>query len=65
MREEVKVEYDDDEANSAPPAFWQASVNVSKAGDLAELTTNHEAVNGLDQVHWRNAINAELDSILL
>ncbi|KAG2794598.1 hypothetical protein PC113_g25372 [Phytophthora cactorum] len=38
---------------------------VEATVDLSEPTTFQEAVNGPDQVHWRKAIRAELESMRL
>ena len=55
---------DDDDAT--PQAFWQASANIVEgSADLSEPTTFKDAVGGQDQVHWRKAICAELDSMKL
>ena len=62
--EEVKEDHDED-GTSTPPAFWRASVNAVEASDLSEPATFRDAVNGPDQVHWRKAINAELESMRL
>ena len=46
--------------------FWHASANnVEAAADLSEQSTYEEAVSGLDQVHWRKDIGAELASMKL
>jgi len=51
---------------STPRAFWHASANaVEAAVDLSEPSTFQEAVSGPDQVHWRKAIRAELESMRL
>ncbi|KAG3018278.1 hypothetical protein PC121_g25011 [Phytophthora cactorum] len=55
----------DEDDDSTPPVFWRASANAVEAGDLSEPTTFQEAVNGPDQVHWRKAIRAELESMRL
>ena len=48
------------------PAFWHASANALEAlTDLSEPSTYEEAVSGPDQVHWRKAIHAELESMRL
>ena len=62
--EEKKSEEQHDIPTS--PSFWHASANaVEAAMDLSEPSTFQEAVNGPDQVHWRKAIGAELDSMKL
>ncbi|CAI5732013.1 unnamed protein product [Peronospora farinosa] len=63
--EEVKEVHKDEEGSSTPPAFWRASVNAVEVTDLSEPATFQDAVNGPDQVHWRKAINAELESLRL
>uniref|UniRef100_A0AAV1TSR5 Integrase catalytic domain-containing protein n=1 Tax=Peronospora matthiolae TaxID=2874970 RepID=A0AAV1TSR5_9STRA len=51
---------------STPPSFWRASANAIKiAADLSEPSTLEAAVSGPDQVHWRKAIHAELESMRL
>ena len=51
---------------STPPVFWRASANaVETAVDLSEPSTFEAAVSGPDQVHWREAIQAELKSMRL
>ena len=52
-----------DEDDDSPQVFWQANVNAVKGADLSEPTTFQDAVGGPDQVHWRKAICAELDSM--
>uniref|UniRef100_A0AAV1TQS9 Reverse transcriptase Ty1/copia-type domain-containing protein n=1 Tax=Peronospora matthiolae TaxID=2874970 RepID=A0AAV1TQS9_9STRA len=55
-----------DSDDSTPPVFWRASANaVEAAVDLSEPSTFEAAVSGPDQVHWRKAIHAELDSMKL
>ena len=49
----------------SPVEWWRASANMVEVTDLSEPTTFQEAVNGPDQVHWRNAIRAELKSTRL
>uniref|UniRef100_A0AAV1U369 Integrase catalytic domain-containing protein n=1 Tax=Peronospora matthiolae TaxID=2874970 RepID=A0AAV1U369_9STRA len=50
----------------ASSTFWHASANaVEAAVDFSEPSTFEEAVSGPDQVHWRKAIYAELDSMKL
>ncbi|KAG2758459.1 hypothetical protein Pcac1_g29402 [Phytophthora cactorum] len=52
--------------HQTPPVFWRASANAVEATvDLSEPSTFQEAVNGPDQVHWRKAIRAELESMRL
>ena len=47
-------------------AFWHASANALEAStDLSEPLTYEAAVSGPDQVHWRKAIHAELESMRL
>ncbi|KAG4037201.1 hypothetical protein PC123_g27232 [Phytophthora cactorum] len=56
----------DQDEESTPPVFWCASANpVEATVDLSEPSTFQEAVNGPDQVHWRKAIRAELESMRL
>ncbi|KAG3122720.1 Retrovirus-related Pol polyprotein from transposon TNT 1-94 [Phytophthora cactorum] len=56
----------DEDDDSTPPVFWRASANAVEATvDLSEPSTFQEAVNGPDQVHWRKAIRAELESMRL
>uniref|UniRef100_A0AAV1UAU9 Integrase catalytic domain-containing protein n=1 Tax=Peronospora matthiolae TaxID=2874970 RepID=A0AAV1UAU9_9STRA len=51
---------------STPPVFWRASANaIETAVDLSEPSTFEAAVGGPDQVHWREAIRAELESMRL
>uniref|UniRef100_A0AAV1UE66 Reverse transcriptase Ty1/copia-type domain-containing protein n=1 Tax=Peronospora matthiolae TaxID=2874970 RepID=A0AAV1UE66_9STRA len=51
---------------STPPVFWRVSANVIEtAVDLSEPSTFEAAVSGPDQVHWREAIQAELESMRL
>uniref|UniRef100_A0AAV1UVW7 Reverse transcriptase Ty1/copia-type domain-containing protein n=1 Tax=Peronospora matthiolae TaxID=2874970 RepID=A0AAV1UVW7_9STRA len=53
-----------DSGDSTPPVFWRASANaVEAAVDLSEPSTFEAAVSGPDQVHWRKAIHAELESM--
>uniref|UniRef100_A0AAV1VET7 Reverse transcriptase Ty1/copia-type domain-containing protein n=1 Tax=Peronospora matthiolae TaxID=2874970 RepID=A0AAV1VET7_9STRA len=55
-----------DSSDSTPPVFWRASANaVEAAVDLSEPSTFEAAVSGPDQVHWRKAIHAELESMRL
>ena len=56
---------EEDGDDSTPPVFWRASANAVESVDLSEPTTFEDAVNGSDQVHWRKAIRAELDSMQL
>uniref|UniRef100_A0AAV1VIW3 Reverse transcriptase Ty1/copia-type domain-containing protein n=1 Tax=Peronospora matthiolae TaxID=2874970 RepID=A0AAV1VIW3_9STRA len=51
---------------STPPVFWRASANaIEIAVDLSEPSTFEAAVSGPDQVHWREAIRAELKPMRL
>uniref|UniRef100_A0AAV1VG84 Reverse transcriptase Ty1/copia-type domain-containing protein n=1 Tax=Peronospora matthiolae TaxID=2874970 RepID=A0AAV1VG84_9STRA len=51
---------------STPPVFWRASANaIETAVDSTEPSTFEAAVSGPDQVHWREAIRAELESMRL
>uniref|UniRef100_A0AAV1ULM2 Reverse transcriptase Ty1/copia-type domain-containing protein n=1 Tax=Peronospora matthiolae TaxID=2874970 RepID=A0AAV1ULM2_9STRA len=51
---------------STPPVFWRASANaIETAVDLSEPSNFEAAVSGPDQVHWREAIRAELESMRL
>ncbi|KAF1322206.1 Integrase catalytic core protein, partial [Globisporangium splendens] len=50
---------------TSPVEWWRASANMVEAMDLSEPTTFQEAVSGPEQVHWRNAIRAELKSMRL
>uniref|UniRef100_A0AAV1VKG7 Reverse transcriptase Ty1/copia-type domain-containing protein n=1 Tax=Peronospora matthiolae TaxID=2874970 RepID=A0AAV1VKG7_9STRA len=62
--EERKSEEQHDTPTSS--AFWHASANaVEAAVDFSEPSTFEEAVSGPDQVHWRKAIDVELDSMKL
>uniref|UniRef100_A0AAV1U9T2 Reverse transcriptase Ty1/copia-type domain-containing protein n=1 Tax=Peronospora matthiolae TaxID=2874970 RepID=A0AAV1U9T2_9STRA len=55
-----------DSGDSIPPVFWRASANaVEAAVDLSEPSTFEAAVSGPDQVHWRKAIHAEIESMRL
>lgn len=56
---------EDENTDSTSPTFWHASVNAVEAYDLSEPTTYQEAISGPDQLHWRKAIRAELDSMRL
>uniref|UniRef100_A0AAV1VJD1 Reverse transcriptase Ty1/copia-type domain-containing protein n=1 Tax=Peronospora matthiolae TaxID=2874970 RepID=A0AAV1VJD1_9STRA len=56
---------DEDNEDATPQVFWRASVNAVEGIDLSEPTTFKDAVDGPDQVHWRKAICAELDSMKL
>ncbi|CAI5723636.1 unnamed protein product [Hyaloperonospora brassicae] len=62
--EEDAGAYDQDD-DSTPPTFWRASANAVEATDLAEPATFQDAISGPDQVHWRKAIRAELESMRL
>ena len=51
---------------STPPVFWSVSANdIETAVDLSEPSTFEAAVSGPDQVHWREAIQAKLESMPL
>lgn len=63
--EEKKDGNSDQDDDSTPPAFWRASANAVEANDLAEPATFQDAINGPNQVHWRKAIQAELESMQL
>ena len=64
-RQEEEEETRNDDA-STPPVFWRASANaIETAVDLSEPPTFEAAVSGPDQVHWRKAIQAELESMRL
>ena len=63
--DEEKEETSDQDNNSTPPTFWRASANVAETSDLAEPSTFQDAINGPNQVHWRKAIQAELESVQL
>uniref|UniRef100_A0AAV1VMW5 Reverse transcriptase Ty1/copia-type domain-containing protein n=1 Tax=Peronospora matthiolae TaxID=2874970 RepID=A0AAV1VMW5_9STRA len=56
---------DEDNEDATPQVFWRASVNAVEGTDLSEPTTFKDAVDGPDQVHWCEAICAELDSMKL
>uniref|UniRef100_A0AAV1UPL8 Reverse transcriptase Ty1/copia-type domain-containing protein n=1 Tax=Peronospora matthiolae TaxID=2874970 RepID=A0AAV1UPL8_9STRA len=56
---------DEDNEDATPQVFWRASANAVEGTDLSEPTTFEDAVGGPDQVHWRKAICAELDSMKL
>ena len=57
---------DGDDDDATPQAFWRASANaVEGSTDLSEPTTFKDAIGGPDQVHWRKAICAELNSMKL
>ncbi|KAF1332611.1 Copia protein, partial [Globisporangium splendens] len=49
----------------SPVEWWRASANMVEVRDLSEPTSFQEAVSGAEQVHWRNAIRAELKSMRL
>uniref|UniRef100_A0AAV1U6I5 Reverse transcriptase Ty1/copia-type domain-containing protein n=1 Tax=Peronospora matthiolae TaxID=2874970 RepID=A0AAV1U6I5_9STRA len=51
--------------DATPQVFWRASANTVEFTDISEPTTFEDAVGGPDQVHWRKAICAELDSMKL
>ena len=64
--------YDDDSATRrstrqriSPIEWWRASANLVVASDVAEPTSFQDAISGPDQVHWRDAIRAELKSMRL
>uniref|UniRef100_A0AAV1UBG6 Reverse transcriptase Ty1/copia-type domain-containing protein n=1 Tax=Peronospora matthiolae TaxID=2874970 RepID=A0AAV1UBG6_9STRA len=56
---------DEDNEDATPQVFWRASANAVEGTDLSEPTTFKDAVGGPDQVHWRKAVCAELDSMKL
>ena len=56
---------ENDDSELTPPAFWRASANAVEAKDLSEPATFQDAISGPDQLHWRKAIRAELDSMQL
>ena len=56
---------EDDGSNASSSAFWQTSANAVESDDSSELTTFQDAVKWPDQVHWREAIRAELNSMQL
>ena len=56
---------DEDDDDDSPQVLWQASDNAVEGDDLSEPTTFQDAVGGPDQVHWRKAIRAELESMRL
>uniref|UniRef100_A0AAV1U9V9 Reverse transcriptase Ty1/copia-type domain-containing protein n=1 Tax=Peronospora matthiolae TaxID=2874970 RepID=A0AAV1U9V9_9STRA len=56
---------DEDNEDATPQVFWRASANAVEGTDLSEPTTFKDAVDGADQVHWRKASCAELDSMKL
>ena len=68
-RDELIDEEEKDASNQdddfTPPTYWRASANAVEASDLAEPATFQDAFNGPDQVHWRKAIQAELESMRL
>ena len=63
--EEEKEGIRDQDDDSTRPTFWHASANAAEASDLAEPATFQDAINGPNQVHWRKAIQAELESMQL
>ena len=67
--QESKMEADEGEQEESdeatPPTFCRASANAVEVSDMTEPTTFQEAINGPDQVHWRNAVDAELKSMHL
>ena len=65
--QESKMEADEEEQSdeATPLTFWRASSNAVKVSDMNETTTFQKAINGPDQVHWRNAVDAELKSMHL
>lgn len=63
--EEEKDGISDHNEDSTPPAFWHASANAVEVSDLDEPATFQEAISRPDQVHWRKAIQADLESMQL
>ena len=63
--EEEKEGISGQDDDSTAPTFWRASANAVEANDLAEPATFQDAINGPNQVHWRKAIQAELESMQL
>uniref|UniRef100_A0AAV1TXN3 Reverse transcriptase Ty1/copia-type domain-containing protein n=1 Tax=Peronospora matthiolae TaxID=2874970 RepID=A0AAV1TXN3_9STRA len=63
--DEEQKSSDEDNEDATPQVFWRASANAVEGTDLSEPTTFEDAVGGPDQVHWRKAICAELDSMKL
>lgn len=62
-KEEKYISNQDDE--SEPETFWRASANAVEATNLFEPASYQDAINGPNQVHWRKAIQAELESMRL
>ena len=56
--EEEKEGVSDQDNDSTPPSFWQASANAAEVSDLAEPATFQDAIDGPNQMHWRKAIQA-------
>ena len=54
---------DEDEDDTTSQVFWRASANAVEGADLLEPQTFQDAIDGPNQVHWRKAICAELDSM--
>ena len=48
---------------TTPVEWWRASANAIEVADASEPTSFQQAVTGPDQVHWKRAIRAELDSM--
>ena len=64
--DEERKDIDDDDDDATPQAFWRASASaVEGSADLSEPTTYKDATEVPDQVHWRKAIRAQLDSMKL
>ena len=56
---------DEDNKDATSQVFWQANANAVKCADLLEPRTFQGAIDGPEQVHWRKAICAEVDSMKL
>ena len=56
---------EDGNSDSTSLAFWRASANAVEAKDLSDPATFEDATSGPDQLHWRKAIQAELDKMHL
>ncbi|CEG49316.1 FOG: Transposon-encoded proteins with TYA, reverse transcriptase, integrase domains in various combinations [Plasmopara halstedii] len=67
-KERVSTEEEEKDAqlhsdSDSIPAFWRVSANAVEASDLSERLVFQDAINGYDQIHWRKAINVEVDSM--
>ena len=63
--DEERKSSDEDDNDATSQVFWRASANAVEGADLLEPQTFQDAIDGPNQVHWRKAICAELDSMKL